>query len=692
MSATRPKLDKQFGLHELGNGNWVVRHAKLGARFAVNHDEASLIQEIDGQKDLDELQEIYRTKRGAFAFQDLQLLLFQLWSHGLLENAEEIRGELFSEHGTPEYVKDSIWRKLKFISSFQWMPKQLNGDSHPGVARLGLMLRSNRLLWLGVLISLLPLPLLYYGKLDIPNVFFRREGSWISGIALAYVSLSLILSYRGFIRAAVAASFEHFQFRAGLQIRLGVAYFDIEDEHIDFLPANLQIRFALAGLAAIGGVTGLCAALGVVGGPSALSFFMVSGFILGIIDLCPLMPTNGERLIESIFDVRRPENVRRYISQRMVRDLMVRHEDDFGSTAYPIVASLWIVWFGIALEVFQRFILADILALQTTIWNTDWMALKVVGGAFFLYVVLILVAVSGALVFLAIQMLAQILSPDRVAKPQETSAPKDLNDQQKEALRNGLHDVIAAHASEQELLDAMLDRMHIVNFKAGAWIQRAGRKDHRFFFVLNGAVDLLHCHQDGRHEFVATMSSSESFGDEGLTGHSPLHDAKAKSKCQLACLDGDVFQALVADFADDQSSQILQRATFLDGVPELSGLGAAGRLRLAFASSDRQTSPKEVIVKEGDQPQAMYIIKSGRVDVAQQSGGENRVVANLGPGQTFGELGLLRGEPRNATVITSDKTDLIEIPKAALENALGSAFHVGLALEQLGHSRLANEA
>jgi len=509
---------------------------------------------------------------------------------------------------------------------------------------------------------------------------------------LAYVSLSLILSYRGFVRAAVAASIELFQFRAGIQIRLGVVYFDIDDEHIDFLDSKLQIRFSLAGLAAIGSVAGVCAASGLLHGPPALGYFMVSAFILGVIDLCPLMPSNGERLVENIFGVSRPANVRRYISQRMVRDLLVRHEEDFASVGYPIVASLWIVWAGVALEVFQRFILADILALQTTIWNTEQVLLKLVGTAFLSYVVFIMLAVSAALVFVAIRMLVQILLPDRIAKPKSTESAGDLDEAQKQELKVGLGAVIAAHSSESDLLAGVLDRMHILNFKSGAWIQRAGRKDHRFFFVLEGEVDLMHCHEDGRHQFVATMNRGASFSDEGLMGHYPRHDAKAKSNCKLACLDGDLFMALIADFADDQTSQILIRATFLDSIPELSGLGAAGRLRLATASLDRSADAEEVIITEGEQPRAMFIIKAGEVDVAQQSGGQNRSIARLGSGQTFGERGLLRGEIRNATVTTRSPSEFIEIPKDALKHALASAFHVGLALEQIGQSRMAQVA
>ena len=103
MSQLRPKLSPQFAFYNIGNGTSVVHHNKIGARFAVTQEETKLLQEMDGEKTLDELHELFRKDRGAFAFKDIQVLLFQLWSHGLLDNGEEIRNELFSEHEQAEF-------------------------------------------------------------------------------------------------------------------------------------------------------------------------------------------------------------------------------------------------------------------------------------------------------------------------------------------------------------------------------------------------------------------------------------------------------------------------------------------------------------------------------------------------------------------------------------------------------------
>jgi CRP-like cAMP-binding protein len=55
----------------------------------------------------------------------------------------------------------------------------------------------------------------------------------------------------------------------------------------------------------------------------------------------------------------------------------------------------------------------------------------------------------------------------------------------------------------------------------------------------------------------------------------------------------------------------------------------------------------EVIFDEGDQGNALYIIRSGRVLICRQGRPEN-AIAELGPGSFFGELALLESAPRNA--------------------------------------------
>jgi CRP-like cAMP-binding protein len=60
--------------------------------------------------------------------------------------------------------------------------------------------------------------------------------------------------------------------------------------------------------------------------------------------------------------------------------------------------------------------------------------------------------------------------------------------------------------------------------------------------------------------------------------------------------------------------------------------------------------PGEVIVREGDPADCFYMIESGQVDATQAFAQDEVHLGSLGPGEFFGEVGLLAGQRRNATV------------------------------------------
>ena len=92
----------------------------------------------------------------------------------------------------------------------------------------------------------------------------------------------------------------------------------------------------------------------------------------------------------------------------------------------------------------------------------------------------------------------------------------------------------------------------------------------------------------------------------------------------------------------------------------------------------------ETVISKGDAGDSLFLIVSGQasVKVAQEGGGE--VVANtLKPGDTFGEMSLLTGAPRNATVVADNDLRVLEIGKDALGPVLQENPAVTEALSRL---------
>ena len=82
------------------------------------------------------------------------------------------------------------------------------------------------------------------------------------------------------------------------------------------------------------------------------------------------------------------------------------------------------------------------------------------------------------------------------------------------------------------------------------------------------------------------------------------------------------------------------------------------------------------LMRQGEPGQSMFTIVSGKVAISVHEPGGERKVAELGPDDYVGEMSLLTGEPRTATVTARGKVVALETPKAALQPILAKAPHL----------------
>lgn len=81
----------------------------------------------------------------------------------------------------------------------------------------------------------------------------------------------------------------------------------------------------------------------------------------------------------------------------------------------------------------------------------------------------------------------------------------------------------------------------------------------------------------------------------------------------------------------------------------------------------RTLSPGETVFDEGDPGDQLYVIQSGEVELVRETASKQRVVARLGPGDFFGELGVVMGEPRTSRAVAVNTTRLIALDRETLE-------------------------
>jgi small-conductance mechanosensitive channel/CRP-like cAMP-binding protein len=127
--------------------------------------------------------------------------------------------------------------------------------------------------------------------------------------------------------------------------------------------------------------------------------------------------------------------------------------------------------------------------------------------------------------------------------------------------------------------------------------------------------------------------------------------------------------------ADDDGRRLRDQAAAREGrqgvlarVDLFRGLEPDVIAELADEAEEPSYAAGEVVVREGTAGDSLYVVRSGEVEVVVD--GAVEPLATLGAGAFFGEMSLLTGERRNATVRARTETRLVAVGHAALQHAL----------------------
>ncbi len=103
-----------------------------------------------------------------------------------------------------------------------------------------------------------------------------------------------------------------------------------------------------------------------------------------------------------------------------------------------------------------------------------------------------------------------------------------------------------------------------------------------------------------------------------------------------------------------------------------------------------QTIPaKTIVFKEGDPGDAIYIVKSGKINILKRnSSGQDSVLVTLGKDSVIGDMAVIDDMPRSASVATVQDTTFLIITKQDFRALLGSSPEVAVQILKLMTERL----
>jgi len=220
-------------------------------------------------------------------------------------------------------------------------------------------------------------------------------------------------------------------------------------------------------------------------------------------------------------------------------------------------------------------------------------------------------------------------------------------------------------------LKVVIDAMEVKDFEEGKTIIKQGDDGAELFLVGEG---LLQCFKEikGKEDlYLRDYEHGDSFGELALLYNCPrAATIRAKTKSTLYSLDRDTFNLIVKESSQkrrEKYEQILKKVSILNSV------SAYERSQIADAIKEENFKKGDQIIKQGDEGSIFYMISEGEAIANRvfEPGEEEKEVMQYTPGDYFGELALLRNEPRAASVVATTELVVLKLDRLSFKRMIG---------------------
>ncbi len=205
-------------------------------------------------------------------------------------------------------------------------------------------------------------------------------------------------------------------------------------------------------------------------------------------------------------------------------------------------------------------------------------------------------------------------------------------------------------------------------YPAGTDIVRQGDVPDRFYIITNGLVEIVVQATDGQERVIDHMGEGSYFGEIGLLKHRRrVATVRAQTDVQVMAMGHESFERWLSnslfsreeiDFVMQERLDRLGEMDLIDEPDEIEAEMTATAVSLPPDSPDvtptanQQTfATGDTIIHQGELADRFYIIVEGAVEVFyEEASGDVSHIAWLDSGNYFGEIGLLEGSRRTASV------------------------------------------
>lgn len=631
LDQVRPALTPTAQVRRRSDGTEGIYDPATGQSFETTPEQANLVGLFDGKRSLLEISAESLSKFGFVPFAALDDLMRGLADAQLLAERPQLRSQ----------SDRSPWLDAILPSAHaRW------ADMMPGFLR-----KLELILWPAAAVAVVrmvpPNPL---GALDV--LFF-------------YLGAALALTLRARVKAAVCSVFG-FPPRRTLLMSAAWVLHVIPDPAIVVLLDRRQRM-----LAHFGAIAGLVSALAIV---SPWPGAWAGALIVTVLDLCPVFASSASGVLTAISgEVNLRDRLRAYVGLPLFKKLFSGRllKSD---RVFVISALLSLVWVGAVLYLVLGPGLGSARQLiQVGVHEEGyrkWLALAGAVGVMSMSP-LPLIVIANQLIDAAFL----VLWPPAALK-KTTRSQVELKIFRAIPLFSRLSD---------DDLSAIASHAKVVSYNAGEALVEEGTKGQTFYSVLHGALEVTRGDPNVKATVVARLGPGDCFGETAM-----LQDGvrtatvRATSPVEVIELPSQAFEQVVATVGGVDFASVLRAAGAI-GKSKLFKEMPADRLSsLATKFVPRSVPAGTDVVRFGEQGDEFYLIAKGQVEVLSAEG---KKLVQLGDGDHFGEIALLRNVPRTATVRTLTDTLLLVLSREVFLHALQADLSLSERAEQSARSR-----
>ena len=215
--------------------------------------------------------------------------------------------------------------------------------------------------------------------------------------------------------------------------------------------------------------------------------------------------------------------------------------------------------------------------------------------------------------------------------------------------------------SKLQMREFMLDST-LLTPKAGEIIFKELDYTNTFYSIVAGSVDVeIKAKDAGSKPSILNLNAGQYFGEMGLiSGRRRTATVRAGADCVLLETPRRTMLKLISSVEDvrKQTDEKFVRNAIFNYLGPMLGPEAVDAL-MAGGVELRRYNTNDVITKDGDQADGLYLIRRGSVTVSKIVDGKDKILSYVSAGNYVGEMALLNDAPRSATITATVLTEIL---------------------------------